>query len=417
VTEVRSAHDAMGHSGAYTMQNMLMEHFWWPEIECDVHWYVKMCLCCQEHTKHVVEIPPTVMHTLSIFQRLHADMVHMTPKSNGCKYIVHGRCALSSWVEGQPLKSETARTVSIWFFEEVICRWGCLEEIVTDNGSVFLAAVKWLEEKYRIKGIRISLYNSKANGRIERPHWNIIQMLTKCCGPRNHAKWYWFFWQVLWADRITIRKCFGCSPFFMVTGAHLILPLDVQEATWLVKLPDCILMTEELIGYHARALAKHRTHVAQMRKRVTLEKMKHVAKYELSFCHKISNHVYKPGDLVLICNSMVASLLYSKLKLRYLRPMIIVRHTKGSSYIVAELDGSVWQSKIGAFRVIPYFARKKIDLPENFDNIIDTDNKVLNEIKNTGLEDSPDSRDYNFEGVNLDGSSLDKSEDLEEFKE
>ena len=97
--------------------------------------------------------------------------------------------------------------------------------------------------------------------------------------------------------------------------------------------------------------------------------------------------------------------------------MIVVRRTKGSSYIIAELDGSVWQSKIGAFRVIPYFARKKIDLPENLDNIINADNEILNEIENTGLEDSPDSRDYNFEGVNLDGSSLDKSDDLEEFKE
>jgi len=67
----------------------------------------------------------------------------------------------------------------------------------------------------------------------------------------------------------------------MVTGAHPILPLDIQEATWLVKLPDCILMTEELIGYHARALVKHRTHVAEMHRRVTLEKIKHVAKYEL----------------------------------------------------------------------------------------------------------------------------------------
>jgi len=81
------------------------------------------------------------------------------------------------------------------------------------------------------------------------------------------------------------------------------------------------------------------------------------------------------------------------------------------------MDGSVWWSKIGAFRVIPYFARKKIDLPENFGNIIATDNEILNEIKNTGLEDSPDSIDYNFEGVNLDRSSLDKSEDLEEFEE
>jgi len=58
----------------------------------------------------------------------------------------------------------------------------------------------------------------------------------------------------------------------MVTGAHPILPLDVQKATWLVKLPDWMLTTEELIGYRARALAKHRIHVADMHKRVSLEK-------------------------------------------------------------------------------------------------------------------------------------------------
>ena len=117
---MRSAQGAVGHRGAYAMQKMLTERFWWPEIECDVHWYVKTCHSCPECTKHVVEIPPTVTHTLSIFQQLHADTVHMTPKSNGCKYIVHGRCALSSWVEGHLLKAETARTVGIWIFEEVI---------------------------------------------------------------------------------------------------------------------------------------------------------------------------------------------------------------------------------------------------------------------------------------------------------
>ena len=101
---------------------MLGERFWWPDIEHDVTWYVKTCHRCQERSKR-------------IFQVLHADTVHMTPASNGCKYIVHGRCALSSWMEGRPLRKETARIVAMWLFEEIICRWGCLSEIVTDNGA------------------------------------------------------------------------------------------------------------------------------------------------------------------------------------------------------------------------------------------------------------------------------------------
>ena len=112
------------------------------------------------------------MHTLSLFQRLHADTMNMSPKSNGHGHIAHGRCGMTSWMEGCLLKEEMGRSIGIWLFEDVVCRWSCMHKIITDNVSVYRAAVAWLEEKYGIKGIRISSYNSKANGRIERPHWD-----------------------------------------------------------------------------------------------------------------------------------------------------------------------------------------------------------------------------------------------------
>jgi len=187
--------------------------------------------------------------------------MHMMPKSNGCGYILHGCCNLTSWMEGRPARDEKARTIANWLFEDIICRWGCLVEIITDNGSAYRAATAWLEQKYGIgiRGIKISPYNSRANGKIERRHWDVRQMLTKATGG-DTTKWYWFFYHVLWADRITIRKKLGCSPFFMVTGAQPTIPLDILEATWLIKLPGRILTTAELIGYRAKALAKHRQH-------------------------------------------------------------------------------------------------------------------------------------------------------------
>jgi len=48
-----------------------------------------------------------------------------------------------------------------------------------DNGALFKKAVKWLEEKYRIKGVIISPYNSQANSIVKRPHWDLRQMLYK----------------------------------------------------------------------------------------------------------------------------------------------------------------------------------------------------------------------------------------------
>ncbi len=133
---------------------LLAERFWWPELERDAHWHVKTCHVCQLRQKTLIQIPRTVTHTPSIFQQLHIDTMHMSPPSNGYGYIVHGRCALTSWVEGRPLKNENTKSIANWLFEDIICRWGCLREIITDNGGPFVAAVKYLEKKYGIKGLQ-----------------------------------------------------------------------------------------------------------------------------------------------------------------------------------------------------------------------------------------------------------------------
>jgi len=112
--------------------------------------------------------------------------------------------------------------------------------------------LKYLEEKYGIKGIRILAYNSKANRKVERPHWDLRQMLYKACRG-NIKKWKDFLYHILWADRITVCKGMGCSPFFLVTGAHQILPLDIQEATWLVKLLGRILTTDRRVNWILRS--------------------------------------------------------------------------------------------------------------------------------------------------------------------
>jgi len=175
-------------------------------------------------------------------------MMHMTPASNGCKYIVHGRCALSSWMEGCLLRNENTRMIRQWLFEDIICQWGCIIQVITDNSGPFKKALAWLEDKYRIKGIQISAYNSCANGKIEHPHWDVRQALWKACSGKVH-KWYWYFILVMWADWITIRKRMGCSPFFVTNGSHPTLSLDIIEATWLVDLLNGKLSTAELIGY------------------------------------------------------------------------------------------------------------------------------------------------------------------------
>jgi hypothetical protein len=389
-----AAHDHNGHRGFFATKVLLTKRFWWPEMEGDINWYVKSCHPCQERQQQLVRIPPQVTPTPSIFEVLHADIMHMTPASNGCKYIVHGRDNLSSWPEGRALKDEKARSIALWLYEDVLCRWGSLRTIVTDNGESFKAALKWIAQKWGIKHITISPYNSRANGKVERPHWDVRQMLYKATGAANTSKWYWFLNAVLWADRVSIRKRTGCSPYFMVTGAHPILPLDAKEATWLVKPPDGVMSESDLIASRARALAKHRVHVEQMRQRIQLDKLKRLEAYERDFEAVIKDYRFEPGDLVLVRNTAIESSLDKKMKPRYNGPMIVVATNPRGSYILAEMSGAVWQQKVARFRVVPYFARRRIEIPDGIMAIIDLGQEGLDKIRAQPEEDMNLDRDY-----------------------
>jgi len=70
-----------------------------------------------------------------------------------------------------------------------------------------------------------------------------------------------------------------------------------------------------------------------------------------------------------------------KMKPCYLGPMVVITRNKGGVYIVAEMDGSVWHEKVGAFRLVLYFARHKIYLPRGIEEFVDIAKKTLDELK------------------------------------
>lgn len=252
---------------------------------------------------------------------------------------------------------EDAKTLGDWIFEDILCRWGCLSEIITDNGPAIKKAMAYIEEKYGIKGILISPYNKQANGKVERGHWDIRQSLFKVCRG-NSERWPAYLYEILWAERITVKRSLGTLPFHAVTGCDPILPLDLDEVTWLVDTPDKLMSHTDLVAMRARQLKKHQEDTKHLKSRVAQSKRRNAAKYMEDYVNSIPNHVFTMGELVLVRNTRIESEMNGKFKERFMGPYAVVARTTGGNYVLCDLNGVVLRDKIAKFRVIPFFARR-----------------------------------------------------------
>jgi hypothetical protein len=347
-----------------------------------------------------------------LFGKLYVDTMHL-PKSNGYKYLVQGRCSLCHYPEFRKLRSETAMTLGDWIFEDILCRWGTVSEIVSDNGPPFVKALQYLAKKYNIRHIRISGYNSRANGLVERSHFDVRQALYKAVDGVQ-SLWSKAVYSVFWADRITVRRRMGCSPYFAATGTHPILPLDIAEATYLLPPPAEPLSTTDLIAARAIALQKRKSHLSTLHSKVMTARVQAAIRFEREHAATIRDFDFHRGDLVLIRNTAIEKALNRKMRPRYLGPLIVVSRNKGGAYIICELNGSVFDRPIAAFRVIPYFARKAIALPDLSD-FLDIDTSRLREMEEaSSLGDDDDLSEHigpDFDSLSAAPSSPSESDD------
>ena len=254
-TLLKAAHEKLGHRGQLPVVKHLKERFYWPSMWNDVVHHVKSCHQCQIRDVRKAQTPLMVSTPATIFTKIYVDIMNMPP-AHGYNQLVAARDDLTSVTEGRALKNKKSTGLARFFFEQILCRYGAIGEVVTDNGTECMGAWTILMNQYHIPHIKISPYNSKANGVVERGHWNIREALVKSCKGKLN-KWPELVPHAFFAERVTVRRQTGYSPFYLLHGVQPVLPFDLTEATFLVEGFIKNMSTSDLLALRIRQLEKH----------------------------------------------------------------------------------------------------------------------------------------------------------------
>ena len=65
--------------------------------------------------------------------------------------------------------------------------------------------------------------------------------------------------------------------------------------------------------------------------------------------------------------------------------MVVVRRTKGGSYLLAELDGAISKFRFAAFRLLPYFPRNNSRIEVT--HLVGLDNTAIDQLEDDSLPD------------------------------
>ncbi|KAH9997397.1 hypothetical protein BJV74DRAFT_768440 [Russula compacta] len=142
-----------------------------------------------------------------------------------------------------------------------------------------------------------------------------------------------------------------------------ILPFNITLATFLVPNIATALSTADLLAIHACQLQKCEADLTAIYNNILCSCFQSVTQFMHTFEKSIKDFDFKPGTLVLVCNSSIETDLGHKSKPCYTGPMITVWHTPNGSYWLTELDGTVAKLRFAAFHLIPYYAHSCSSIP------------------------------------------------------
>ena len=157
-----------------TARKALMAGYWWPSMFSDAHQFVRRCDACQRIGRPTSSSAMLLVPILAqaLFEKWGIDFVGPIASASrfGQKcYILVATDYVTKWTEAAATKIDNANTVPTFLYENIITRFGCPKELVSERGTHFINhTIAALTTKYEIKHCKTTPYYPRANGQTEK---------------------------------------------------------------------------------------------------------------------------------------------------------------------------------------------------------------------------------------------------------
>jgi transposase InsO family protein len=205
---------------------------------------VKTCKACQFHAKQIHAsaqmlqmIPPSWP-----FAVWGLDIVGPFPRAvGGYRFLYVTIHKFTKWSKATPVVNINKQS-AMKFIKSIICRFRVPNRIITDNGSQFSnGAFQGYCEDLGIQICYTSITHPKSNGQVERANMKILKGLkthTYDSLKKHDKNWTDELPCALWGNWTSPSRAKGETPFFMVYGVEVVLPLEVIMGSLRVKTYD-----------------------------------------------------------------------------------------------------------------------------------------------------------------------------------
>jgi transposase InsO family protein len=167
--------------------------------------------------------------TLQAFEKWAIDFmgpINPPGKCTGERYIITMTEYLTRWAKARAVKDCSATTATCFIFDNIITKFGCPKTLMSDQGTHFInKTVEAMTEEFAVHHQKSTPYHPQENGTVEAFNKILETSLTNICNV-NRDDWDLRVPAVLWAYRTTCKKLKMKTPFKLVYGLEVVVPIE-----------------------------------------------------------------------------------------------------------------------------------------------------------------------------------------------